>query len=99
MKMRILTEDAHIAIGAGLSGMEVQSIDLQDVEDALAQWNRSIEDPSVGVLVVTEQVLGLLRLDVERHRQSGALPLTVVLPAYGRLMREIDASPSEGNDD
>lgn len=97
MKMRLLTEDAHIAIGAGLSGMEVDNVDLQDPQGVISQWSQAKKDPSVGVLVVTENVHAIARSEIDAHRDSGALPLIVILPTYGRLMHEITPPYKQGN--
>ena len=87
MKVCLLTEEEHAALGARLSGMEVRMV--EDREDLPAQWKDAVSDPSIGVLVISDSIYDAMADRIHAHREAGGTPLIVRLPQYGQTMAQM----------
>ncbi len=95
MKIRLLTDDEHSALGAELSGMEARlSIDASP-EDHRAMWKEAISDPSIAVLILSRTVYEDLIDWAQDHQRSGKAPLLIQLPDYGEFF-ESDEEAENG---
>lgn len=92
MKICLLTDDEHAALGARLSGMEVRQSAEATSEEHRKMWREAVEDPSIAVLALSESVYQSVSEEAEAHRRTGSTPLLIQLPAYGHYFADAPSS-------
>lgn len=95
MKICLLTDDEHAALGARLSGMEARRSVEATPEEHRKMWREAVEDPSIAVLILSESVYQSVADAAEAHRKTGNAPLLIRLPAYGQYFTDAP-SPQAG---
>lgn len=95
MRIRLITEDEHIALGGELSGMDVVKVSLSEKESLIDSFNASLSDNNIAIIILSEYVYRQLRNQVESHREKGITPLIVEIPIFGETINSIKMRDDE----
>lgn len=71
--------DEDTVLGFSLVG--VFGMQATDAFQAKIAWDKAIEDPQVGIIIITDEVASLIRPIVERYLFSETFPLVVEIPS------------------
>ena len=71
--------DEDTVLGFSLVG--VFGMQATTSEQAMQAWNKALEDPEVGIIVITDGVAALIRGLVDRYLFSESFPLVVEIPS------------------
>ena len=78
MKMFVISDNIDTYMGFRLAGVEgVVVHEKQEVQQVIAQV---LENPAVGILLITEKLGALCPEEVEKIRSGRAMPLVVEIP-------------------
>ena len=70
--------DEDTVLGFELAGVEGHSVANPDQADRA--FDTALEDPEIGIIVITERVAELIRLKVDRYLFSEQFPLILEIP-------------------
>ena len=77
MKAKILTNDPSLIVMFRLGSIEGSLV--TDPDEAGKVFNESIHEDKLAVLILTKTVSSWIERDLKAHRESGSVPLTVVI--------------------
>ena len=78
MRFYLLSDNVDTLTGMRLAGIEGEV--LHTSEEALTALNRVLEDPNIGVVLLTRQVVQLCPEEVEHCQLTRKRPLLVEIP-------------------
>jgi len=70
--------DADTCTGFAMSG--VQGINPRSSEEALDAFLSAVEDVSITILIITEEIAVRLQDRITEHRMTGKMPMVVEIP-------------------
>jgi V/A-type H+-transporting ATPase subunit F len=71
--------DEDTVLGFSLVG--VFGMQAADAHQAKIAWEKALEDPQVGIIIITEEVASMIRPVVEHYLFSETFPLVVEIPS------------------
>jgi len=74
--------DEDTVLGFSLVG--IAGIAVRTRDEAVAAWNKVIENRSYAIIIITEPSAALIRETVDRYLFSESFPLVVEIPAPGQ---------------
>lgn len=79
--------DEDTVLGFSLVG--VFGVQATTQEQALQAWNKALEDPENGIIIITHEVASMIRSLVDQYLFSESFPLVVEIPGA----RSTDSPP------
>ena len=70
--------DEDTVLGFSLVG--VFGMQATTSEQAMQAWDKALEDPENGIIIITDQVASMIRPLVDRYSFSESFPLVVEIP-------------------
>lgn len=70
--------DEDTVLGFSLVG--VFGMQATNAEEAKRSWDKALEDPQNGIIIITEDVADMIRPTVDRYLFSESFPLVVEIP-------------------
>ncbi len=71
--------DEDTVLGFSLVG--VFGMQATNAEQARHAWDKALEDPEHGIIIITDEVAAMIRSIVDRYLFSESFPLVVEIPA------------------
>ncbi|NCC14361.1 MAG: ATPase [Spirochaetia bacterium] len=71
--------DEDTVLGFSLVG--VFGMQATNAEQAKRAWDKALEDPDNGIIIITDTVASLIRVTVDRYLFSESFPLVVEIPS------------------
>ncbi|MGE4585098.1 MAG: V-type ATP synthase subunit F [Sphaerochaeta sp.] len=71
--------DEDTVLGFSLVG--VFGMQATNAEQARRAWDKALEDPQNGIIIITDEVAAMIRQTVDRYLFSESFPLVVEIPS------------------
>ena len=78
MKLFLISDDADALTGLHLAGVE--GVLVSDAQEAEAAFKKALEDPAIGILLITDSIARLCPEVVKNMKLSRKTPLLVEIP-------------------
>ncbi len=72
--------DEDAVLGFGMVGVEGRTV--RDSEEAERVFSTTLEDPEIGIIIITERVADMIRPAIERYLFTESFPLIVEVPDW-----------------
>jgi len=78
MKVFLISDNTHTLTGMRLSGVE--GVVVHEREEILKELKKVMEDPEIGILLITELLVKRVQVEINEMKLSSKLPIIVEIP-------------------
>lgn len=83
MKSFLISDNNDTIIGLRLAGIE--GVLANTKEEIEKHFNRAINDPEIGIIIITENIFEKIKQEVLEFKQKGSTQLITTIPGVGGL--------------
>ncbi|MDO5047330.1 MAG: V-type ATP synthase subunit F [Anaerococcus sp.] len=77
MKAKLISKDPSLSLIFRLGGID--SVRVESSEESDKEFTKAIEDPNLGLLILTRDIYGNITKEVDQYRAKTSKPLIVVI--------------------